>query len=296
MIARPLRPDERALLPKAADIAFYEEHGYWISPPCLSAEIVEMLSYGTERYYAGERDAPLLLELETDWNESQGNVLRQNDYVSLQVDEFRALLAEPLIFAMAAMLSRSPSVRLFHDQLVYKPAGASERDTVVGWHTDRAYWGTCTSTSMISCWIPLQDCTEDMGPMVVLDGSHTWAEDDLRTFHDRNLAELEGRVARPGRPFRAVPMTLAAGQVSFHHCRTVHGSLANRSRVPRIAWAIHLQDEANRYRPSRGRDGQPEVHFNDLLCRKSTSGEPDYADPAICPTLYREHEEPVSTP
>jgi len=37
-----------------------------------------------------------------------------------------------------------------------------------------------------------------------------------------------------------VPMVMKAGQLSFHHCLTIHGSGANRSEAPRRTIAVHL--------------------------------------------------------
>jgi ectoine hydroxylase-related dioxygenase (phytanoyl-CoA dioxygenase family) len=72
--------------------------------------------------------------------------------------------------------------------------------------------------------------------------------------------------------------------VTFHHCRTVHGSGPNRSGAPRRSMAIHLQPADNGYRPV-GDDGLPTYHRNDELVRRA-DGVPDYTDPRICPVLH----------
>jgi len=283
-----LTPEQIALLPSADDVAFYREHGWWISPPCLSDDEIEAAAFGAERYYAGERDSPLLADPGTDWSEEDGNVLRQNDYVSLQIDELYALAHNPILGAMAARLAGTPEIRLFHDQLVYKPAGAIPTDTIVGWHTDRAYWRTCTSDAMLTAWIPFQDLTPEMGPLAVLDGSHRWPDNDhLKTFHDSDLAAIEARIKKAGE-MQVVPLLMKQGQVSFHHCRTIHASYPNTSATPRLAFAIHVQDEANRFRRVVGEDGKPVQHINDILVTRDASGDPDYRDPAVCPVLWRE--------
>jgi ectoine hydroxylase-related dioxygenase (phytanoyl-CoA dioxygenase family) len=81
-------------------------------------------------------------------------------------------------------------------------------------------------------------------------------------------------------------MTFRKGQVSFHNCRTIHGSGPNLRGDPRRAIAVHLQDEANRYREYFREDGQLARHNNNTLCRR-VDGRPDYTDPTICPVLYR---------
>ena len=283
-----LTSEQIALLPSNDDVAFYREHGWWVSPPILADEEIEATLYGMERYYAGERDTPLGVDPGTDWTEEKGDVLRQNDYVSLQMDEFRDLVHHALIAATAARLCGSPEVRLFHDQLIYKPAHAKALDTIVGWHTDRAYWATCTSEEMLTAWVPFQDCTEDMGPLAVLDGSHRWVGNEgLKTFHDPDLKKLEERIRTQGHEKKVVPLIMKKGQVSFHHCQTIHASFPNTSDRPRLAFAIHMQDRDNHYRRVLGPDGKLITHINDILVTRDANGDPDYTDPAVCPVLWR---------
>jgi ectoine hydroxylase-related dioxygenase (phytanoyl-CoA dioxygenase family) len=284
-----LTDDQRALLPTEEDVAFFEQHGWWISPRLLSDEELDDARYGVERYYAGERDTELLLSTGTDWTEAHGNTMRQNDYVSLQVDQLRRLAHHPLVGATAARLARTAEVRLFHDQLIYKPPQAAPSDTVVGWHTDLAYWKTCSSRDMLTAWIPLQDVTPDMGPMLVLDGSHRWeGNDELERFHERDLDATAAHIRGAGSVPEPVPMALDAGQVSFHHCLTIHGSQPNAADRPRVALAVHMQDEANRYVARTDEAGHRRVHLNDMLCRTDADGNPDYADPDTFPVLWRE--------
>ncbi len=284
-----LTAEQSALLPTEEDIGFYEEHGWWISPPILTQDEIDEARFGVERYYSGERDAALLIQAGTDWTEAAGNVLRQNDYVSLQVDELGQFIRNPLVAATAARLARTGQVRLFHDQLIYKPPHARPEDNTVGWHTDIAYWRTCSSKNMITAWIPFQDVTDDMGPMMVLDRSHRWAGNDrLETFHVPDLPALEARIEHAGEPMEAVPLLLKLGQVSYHHCRTIHGSRPNRSDRARLALAVHMQDQANHHLRSSDPDGERLTHLNDFMCRRDADGDPDYSDPEIFPVLWSE--------
>jgi ectoine hydroxylase-related dioxygenase (phytanoyl-CoA dioxygenase family) len=80
-------------------------------------------------------------------------------------------------------------------------------------------------------------------------------------------------------------MNLPRGHVSFHNCKTIHGSGPNRGDRPRRSIAIHLQDEPNHYQAFTYRSGNHAGHGNDRLCR-SINGVPDYSDPFICPQLW----------
>lgn len=282
-----LTPEQRATLPTPDDVSFYREHGWWVSPPCITCEMIDDLSYGLERYYEGERDMLLPISPGTDWTEALGKVLRQNDYLSLQIMEFYRFVRHPLLPAMASILSGSQTIRLFHDQILYKPPGGNSADTVVGWHTDRAYWKTCTSDSMLTAWVPLQDSTLEMGTLAVLDRSHTFSENErLHTFDQKDLTAVEKLVAASGGQIDPVQFVLKKGQVSFHNCLTIHGSYSNQSNKPRVAFAIHYQDATNSYRKVSGSEGGHVAHINDLLCKTGEDGLPDYSDPLICPKLW----------
>src|SRR5262249_55443987 len=135
---------------------------------------------------------------------------------------------------------------------------------------------------------PLCDVDVESGTMVVIDGSHTWSPSvPLRRFHERDVDAVRRDLEGAG-PWIEVPYRMRAGQVAFHHCRTIHGSRENLSDTPRVAWAVHLQDEANAWQPAKNADGTVTPHMNDLLCRANADGTPDYRDPDVCPELWRD--------
>jgi Phytanoyl-CoA dioxygenase (PhyH) len=296
-----LTPDQLALLPSDRDLDFYVRHGFYVSREILPGSVLDEALWGMERFYAGDRDAPFPGPpgaAEQGWTPADGDVLRKNDYASLQVRELARLVAYPMIGAVAARLSGTPLVRLWHDQLLYKPSDRPDRPANVGWHTDRQYWRTCTSDRMITAWVPFHDVDEATGPITFLDGSHRWSTRFSELdFFNHDLDGLERRLREDGHPVVKRVVTLRRGQVSFHHCRTVHGSGPNRSPLPRRAIAIHLQTGDNRYRPAQDRDGELAEHPNDRLCRR-VDGVPDYTDPELFPVLWeeparREPREPV---
>lgn len=275
--------------PTTDDIAFYREHGWWVAPgPVVPDEVLDAALLGAERHYAGERDQQLLISGGyLDWRPEHGNVIRLNDYVSLQNDDLRPVVMLPAVAEIAATLAGTGSVRLFHDQLICKPAGLPAAESTIGWHVDAAYWQTCSSRDMLTAWIPLQDCDEEIGALSFVDKSHLRSDTEwMRTFGEHDLAALERSFGTEGEAVNKVGLRCQRGQVSFHHCRTIHGSEANRSTRDRLAVAVHFQDQANRYVPHADESGKRTVHINDLLCRKDPQGFPDYSDPAICPVLW----------
>jgi hypothetical protein len=283
-----LNADEQALLPTDEDVAFYREHGWYVSKTILPDDLIDEAILGSERHFAGDRDARLPVEDGyMDWKPGDGDGVRNCEYVALQNRRIRRLIEYPLLGAIAARLAGSRAVRLFDDQLIFKPPTTNGTSSVVGWHTDRAYWLTCTSERMLTAWIPFHDCPAEMGPLLVIDGSHKWADtSSTRTFNKKELGDLERKLSAEHGPITKVPIILQRGQVSFHNCLTIHASDVNRSRSPRLSLALHMQDDENRYRQFLNDKGVPWQIANDRMCRQTPDGNPDYTDPEIFPVLW----------
>ncbi len=293
IFTQTLSKEQLALLPTAEDVAFYEEHGWYISKKVLDDEIIEEAIRGSERYYRGERDTPLPIRGRySDWKPQDGyDVIRNNEFVSLQNKQLRSLALQPIIGAIASRLARTKQIRLLDDQLVYKPPQDKNGKSAVGWHGDHAYWSTCSSHKLLTAWIPFHDCDESNAPLVMLDKSHKWSGiEDTRFFNNHNLEDIEQKFSQEGRQIVKVPIILKKGQISFHHCWTIHGSYPNYSNSFRLAMAVHLQDDANHYQPFWNNKGE-EIHIiNEFFCGKLPNGDPDFRDPAIFPILWSEED------
>ena len=284
-----LTEEQIALLPTEEDIAFYEEHGWYISKKVLSDEIIEEAILASERFYQGERDAELPVNSGfSNWKPEDGyDIVRNNELVSWQNKQLRKLVLQPIIGAIAARLARTKEIRLLDDQLVYKPPQDKTGKGAVGWHADKAYWSTCSSHKLLTAWIPFHDCDESRGPLAILDKSHKWSGiEDTRFFNNYNLEEMEDKFRLSGRTVVKIPMTLKKGQVSFHHCWTIHGSLPNCCDSYRLALAVHLQDSDNHYQPFWNKKGQPIHIVDENLCQKLPNGDPDFSDPNAFPIIW----------
>lgn len=292
-----LTDEELDLLPSDEDVRAYQEHGWYLSKQLLSDEEVDALAAASEEFYDGRRDEllPLHPPKIAYWTPENGDVQRHNDYVHYEVKSIGDILTKPIIGAVAARLSGADSTRVFQSTLIYKPPRAEERTNVVPWHFDKHYWSTCTSERMLTAFIPFHHCDERMGTITMVDGSHRWQEigaDDTVTRHfaDRDGGELEQMLQHNaehnGSEVRKIAMEIPKGHMSFHHCRTYHGSGPNRGETPRRAISLHLQDGDNQWRPFPLSDGSVLSYNHDHLVRRNESGEPDYADPRYCPTIW----------
>lgn len=285
-LIKQLKDEELELLPTEEDVAFYEEHGWYISKKIIPDAIIDMAIAGSKKFYRGERDGTLPVKTGySDWKPEDGNIVRNNEFVSLQKKELAQLALQPIIGAIAAKLARTDEIRLLDDQLVYKPPKGKK--STVGWHCDQAYWSTCSSQNLLTAWIPLHDIDEARGPLVVIDRSHKWAGlENMRFFNNPNLDNLANQISTVKKEIVKVPMVMKKGQVSFHNCWTIHGSYPNKSDKYRLALAAHLQDGDNHYRPFTNKQGR-EIHiFDEQICRKLPNGDPDFSDPAVFPVLW----------
>ena len=276
------------------DAAFYQEHGWVTTPTVLDDAWIDEALAGLDQHWTGHRDRvlPGAGKHFADWMPGDGEGTRNNEYLSLQNRKVSRLAWSPTVGSIAAAAAGTSEIRLFDDQIVNKPGG--QTSAVVGWHVDGDYWGTCSSKNMLTAWIPLHDCPEEMGPLVVLDGSHKWShkvDRSILSFHSTDMDLLLRHVEGLGLEFKPVTISLQRGQFSLHHCLAIHGSYANRSDRARVALAVHLQDGANQYQPATKPDGRPVQLYNDMICAKNAAGEPDYSDASVFPTLWNTERE-----
>ena len=114
------------------------------------------------------------------------------------------------------------SVRLYHDQALFKPPGADRTP----WHQDRYYWPLDTDRT-VTMWLPLVDVDEEMGPMRFASGSHRaldFGDLAISSDTDRRLSAL---IEEQGWPIAGAPV--GAGDATFHAGGTLHSAGANRS-------------------------------------------------------------------
>jgi hypothetical protein len=293
-----LTGEERELLPTDSEVASYAEHGWYLSKKLFTDKETAQLREASERFYSGHRDRTLPARPPklAYWEPEHGPVQRHNDYIHYEDETIAAILRKPLLGAVAARLAQADEIRAFQSTLIYKPPVAGEPSNIVPWHFDRHYWATSTSERMLTAFIPFHDSTVELGTITMVDGSHRWKEtavNDATSLHfaerDRSQldAMLEENARFNGTEVTKIPMVIPEGHVSFHHCRTYHGSGANVSDRPRRAISFHLQDGDNRYREFRRSDGSAVSYNHDSLVRRTAEGTPDYSDPEFCPVLWR---------
>lgn len=266
--------------------------GWFKSPKLLPKDLIDDAIKATEEFYQGNIDFQLSsIEAIANDSDDPNSALRNNEFVSLQKAAIAKLAFHPMILSTVAKLLGTSEVRLFADSLVTKKPQLIKSAGIVGWHTDKAYWPTCSSNQLLTAWIPLQDVTLEMGPLEVINKSNNWKHQQeikaLFGFGKPDLRELETKLRELGYPVEKKSMTLKAGEVSFHHCDTIHCSRPNTSNKNRMALAVHFQGKNNFYQIAHKENGERITISYDKLCRKDHRGYPDYSDPTFFPLLWQ---------
>lgn len=243
------------------DVAEYWQRGYWISPKLLSDQQIDVIRHAEQRVWAGDFDTDAMPEYSEAIKPTyEADALRQCCNVWWLSDEVRKVVTSRNIGRIGARLMKVPSVRLWHDQMLYKPGlgpdGDSNRGNI-GWHQDYGFW-QCTSTSnMITAWIALQDTDLTNGGMRTIVGSHNWGLiKDSNTAFELDLETLHQRFSGEDHEWIDEPCILKAGQASFHHALCFHGSGPNLTNDPRMSLVIHMMPEDCTYR------GRSQHHTN----------------------------------
>lgn len=230
-----------------AQIASFDRDGYVLGPKVLDDAEVEILRAETLRVIedCGKKDQPqpVLCHVMGGGNPEKKGIVWQIVNIWQASPAFQKLVHNPRVTELAARLLRANELRIWHDQVQYKP---SSDGGVNMWHQDGPYWPTLTpQDQQVTAWIALDDAAQDNGCMSMVPGSHKWGRqvDFLHTLKgfDGLPSEYDGHKIE----VRLAPVK--AGHVHFHHSYTWHGSHANTSGRPRRAIALHFMNEKTCY-------------------------------------------------
>lgn len=148
-----------------------------------------------------------------------------------------------------------PDLLCWGAQFFAKPAGDA---AYVSWHQDATYWGLSTN-DVVTAWVALTPSTVESGCMQVVPRSHHSQVKHEDRFDDTNMLSRGQEVAVKVDPATVTNVVLQPGEMSLHHVLLFHGSEPNRSKLPRIGFAI-------RYVPTHVRQLSP-IRDSALLVR-----------------------------
>ncbi|MBM35826.1 MAG: hypothetical protein CL460_01475 [Acidimicrobiaceae bacterium] len=145
--------------------------------------------------------------------------------------------------AAAASLLGAGTLRIWHDQALYKEPGGRETDP----HQDWPLW-PMGPARQITAWIPFDGSTMESGAMGYSPGSHRLG---LAKFSDitRELREEPYPYFDHSEMEQPVWVEAPQGSVVFHHSLTVHQARANTTdRTRRVYCVIYFEDGCIRSR------------------------------------------------
>lgn len=215
----------------AIEVSFYKENGYIVLHDFLDRSILERMRRACDELTSkarGVTKADDYYDFEDTHTPEEPRVRRLKKPIFMHPAFYEISRDARLLDAVESLVGPS-GVRLSH------PWGkvnikAAEYGSPVEWHQDWAAYPH-TNDDLLSVGIPLDDCLEENGPLLMIPGSHKGPA------YDHNAQGVYTGGMDPeacGIDFsKAVALTGRAGMVTLHHVRAVHGSALNRSTTPR---------------------------------------------------------------
>jgi len=235
------------LAPEA--VAFFRENGFVKGGRVLDDAQIAALREGLEAIRSGANSRTgELYEIDEDYRRAPNDNVFHFLGAWLIDDAFHDLVFHPAVTVKAAQLLGVGAARFWHDQAFYKPP---RHPGVVTWHQDYSYWTRATPAGHVTCWIGLDDSTLENGCVHYVPGSHRWGLLPKLSLTREMDAVREFLTPEQAAAFRPEPMVLRAGECTFHHSHTVHGSYGNRSHAPRRGLVLNFMKP-----DTRSADGQ----------------------------------------
>ncbi len=237
-------------MPSDADRRFFQEHGWLIVRSAVTAARIAELEAAL--------DALIPEASYVAWGDRVVEVAG----ISRGSPAIAGTLRDPELARLAAHALGARRVQLLQDTALVKPVAAPAR---VDWHQDHSYLAYLDRPAVVTIRVAITRCSVESGCMRMIDASHTWGlrVDNLAFRRDRvedTLAALPPELRERARSAE-VPLELAPGDVSLHHCLTFHGSQENRSARPRKTLAVRIMDAECRLVPSRLPSPELAPHF-----------------------------------
>ena len=133
---------------------------------------------------------------------------------------------------IVAQLLKVDSVRIYHEQILFKPPGGN----LTMWHQDQFYW-PLDSNLVVGMWMPIVDCTSEMGMLRYVKGSHKYGDQNGDVISKRSHSIFDSFIKRKN--LKIVEMkSCNAGDCTFHFGWTAHGAGKNVSEKMREAMIV----------------------------------------------------------
>ena len=200
------------------DVRRYREFGYLAPIPVLTTAEAEDLRRRLEAFEAG--GGPM-----------QGAIRNKPHLLFIWLNE---LIRHPRILDAVESIV-GPDILCWGSSFFIKEP---RNPAYVSWHQDSTYWGL-EPPDIVTAWVAFSDSSAANGAMRVIPRSHTQDQAPHRdTFAPDNLLSRGQEIMVEVDEREAAMLELAAGEMSLHHVRLIHGSDPNPSDQRRIGFAI----------------------------------------------------------
>ncbi len=150
-------------------------------------------------------------------------------------EQVKSFVFNRRIAGIAAQLMQCDSVKLYHDQALYKePSGG-----FTPWHADQFYWPLATE-KCTTVWIPLQETPVEMGALEFSMGSQHFQFGRDLPISDESENRIQEVLENEG--FELLRGGFDLGEVSFHAGWTFHRAGPNTTDKPRAVMTMIYMD------------------------------------------------------
>lgn len=213
------------------NISFFNEYGYIKLKNVLSPDVLK---------YYGDLITDLVFKLNKLEKPMEERTTYEKAFLQImnlwrENDEVKDFVFSKKLANIAADLLQVSSVRLYHDQALYKESSGG----ITPWHADQFYW-PLSSPKTVTVWIPLQTTEMNMGPLAFAEKSHM-----VDIGRDLEISdESEAIMAQQLTQFKINEDVFDLGEVSFHCGWLFHRAGANQSGQPRkVMTMIYMDSE-----------------------------------------------------
>jgi len=214
-------------LSSAAERAFFAEHGWLILRGVVPPERLPALEQAVDALFAA-------------WPPASADQVWELPGASRISPPLAAHARDPAVAAGAAAALGCARVQLLQDTLLVKSPGPA----CVAWHQDHTYTGYLRPSQLASARLALTPCTVESGCLEVIDRSHAWGPlGDVRALTESRVDDVLGARAAASAD-QVVALELQPGDLSLHHCLTLHRSGPNRTAAARKTLITRLFDSA----------------------------------------------------
>ncbi|KAL6064518.1 Phytanoyl-CoA dioxygenase family protein [Balamuthia mandrillaris] len=240
----------------------FRREGFLVLPELLDRRLALRLQAKVEPLFAGEFDTGVYPD-EWHWRKgmSRDDVTREIVNAWKSDTTIASVVLSERLGRIISQLMGWQGTRIAQDDVWWKPPGTA----AVAFHQDSPYFDFLEpANEVVTCWIALDDTTEEAGTLQYARGSHLWkptttnnnnADDesgimkDFFTSVDYQRALRKAAAASGAQP-DIVSVEVPIGGCAFHDGRLWHGSGKNVSKDRiRRSLAVHAIRHDCRFKP-----------------------------------------------